>query len=261
MKMKRADLKHFMYVRTSRNDDRVMEFAELMQNGTVFPPILVAKSNIPEINDAIIDGRHREGAYEMNDIHEVEVTTAVVSSVEEFISLAYKANSGGALPPSRVDTEHTVAMLIRLKVSKKNITEHLGLPITIAGRYIESVKSRVRRANMIQARAAVASGTTIVEAAEKNDVPIDDLKAELSGRRRKTSDIAEKQRQLTTNYRSVGQKTAALMRDLRDKLEEGDVSLKQTKGIVDHVRKLLKSGTKAVDDWGKRFDAMSKVGK
>lgn len=261
MKMKRNALRHFAYVRIARDDDRVLEFAELIQNGTVFPPILVAQSRISEINNAIVDGRHREGAYELNDVEEVEVDTVVVDSVEAFISLAYKKNSGGALPPTREDTEHVVAMLVEIKASKKSIAERLGIPVGIAGKYIESVKSKIRRANMIQARLSVADGTSVVEAAEEHNVPIEDLKAELGGNRRKTSDLADKQRRLTVNYKSAAATTAALMRTLRDDLEEGDVSRAQVKSVIDHIRQLLKSATRAVDDWEKRLLPKAKGGK
>lgn len=253
MRMKRKDLTHFAYVRIARDDDRVLEFAELMQNGVNFPPILVAQSTVPEINNAIVDGRHREGAYELINVEDVEVKTVVVNSVEDFISLAYKENSGGALPPTREDTEHVVGMLVRARASKKSIADRLGIPVGIAGKYIESVKSKVRRANMIQARLSVADGMSVVEAAEKYDVPIDVLKAELGGHRRKTSDFADRQRKLTFNYKSAAATTAALMRALRDDLEEGDISREQVRSVLNHIRQLLKSAMRTTEDWEKRL--------
>jgi len=246
------DLQTNLFVRKALNQDHALYLAELIENGVKLPPIKITRERV------VIDGRHRVEAYDLNKIEEIECEIVDIHDETELIAEAYKANVGGPLPPTPQDTEHTVMMLLERGESKKRIGELLGLPAGMARRYITDVQSRMTRAKMQRAGAAVTEGgLTVSKAAEQYDVDVEKLKEFLSGHRRKSKGIVEIQRGLTKTHKSLSQKNAALIRSLLDKFEDGDVTEKQVRDIFAHIEHLQKRSARGVADWKKRFDAVN----
>lgn len=250
---KLGDIRTNLFVRKELNEDRVFYLAELMAAGVKM------KDNILVTPDLeLIEGRHRKEAYELNGIAEVEVDIEPVANEVDLIAKAYRANIGGSLPPTQADTEHTVMLLLERGETKKRIGELLGLPASVARRYVNEVQSKTMRAKLLRAVTAVTDdGLTVAKAAEQHGVDADKLREALSGRRRKQKHgVAELQRALTQTYKSVGAKNAAAMRNLLEKYEDGDVNEKQTREIFAHLENLQKQSARAVADWKKRFEGM-----
>jgi len=248
-----SELKLNLFVRKELNQDHVLYLAELVENGVKLPPIKITS------NGMVVDGRHRIACYELCDVKEVETEVVSFSCEAEMIAEAYKANVGGSLPPTQQDTEHTIMLLIDRKESRKHIAELLGLPLGIARKYVDSVQSKVSRAKLQRAAASITEGgLTVAKAAEQYDVEPEKLREALSGHRRKQKQgIPEIQQSLTRSYKSLGSKNAHIMRSILEKYEDGDVTEKQVRDIIQHDKMLLKRLARAIADWERRFDALT----
>lgn len=256
--VKVTDLKVDLFVRKELKHDWALQLGELISAGVVM------KDKIRVTEDMVIlDGRHRKEAYELAGVKEIEVEIVRVSSELEFISEAYRANTGGSMPPTKEDTEHVVALLLNRGESMKRIAEILALPTSVARKYATDVKSRMRRANMQRAIESITEGgLNVSKAADQYGVDLDELKAQIYGVRKKkalTNGIGEMHRQLSFNQRSASQKTANLLRTLLNRFEDGDVTEKQVRDIIDDISRAQKRGVKVLSEWVKRFDAKTRM--
>ena len=248
--VKIKDLKVNLFVRKELDHDRVLFFALILENGGDLPPIKLTEGL------AVIDGRHRLEAYELNDRTEIEAEIVECESEVDLIAIAYKSNTGGALPPTQADTEHTITLLLDRGVAMRRIGEVLGLPAGIARKYVGVVKSKIVRQKLSQASMAVAdNGMTVAKAAEEYGVEPEKLKEIITGNRKKQKGgVAEVQRTLTKTHKSLSLKNAAAIKSMIDKLEDGDVSLKQVDEILTHIEQLQKRAARAVSQWRKRVE-------
>lgn len=252
--VKVAELDTNLFVRKSLDQDRVLVLAELVQNGTKLPAILISQ------NKKVIDGRHRVECYDLCGVLEIEAEMVDVSDEGELIAMAFKANMGGPMPPTTDDIEHTVLVMLEHKIAQKRIVEILGLPPEMTKKYIKDVQSRLVRQKIQQAADAVAyDGLTVIKAAEQFSVNPDRLKEILSGNRKKQKIEAftEVTRNLTKKYRSLGSSNASALRRLFEKFQDGDVSKQQVDTIFDKIDKLQKQSARSVADWKKRFASVN----
>lgn len=243
-----------LFVRKELDQDRVLYLAELLENGVVLDPIEITSERM------VIDGRHRIEAYQLLNKRVIEAKIVEVADEIDLIAKAYKANVGGALPPSSQDTEHTVVLLLERGEPKNKIGKLLGLPMGMARRYINDVQSKLARAKLQRAAAAIIDGgLTLAKAAEQYDVEPDKLKEVISGHRRDQHKVGVVQirGELTRTYKSLSSKNAALMRSIRDKYEDGDVTEKQVREILNHIKHLQKLASKAIVDWEKRLTSIN----
>lgn len=252
--VKLEDLQVNLFVRRELDQDHVLYLAELIENGVEMNDPIEVTEDLTMVN-----GRHRKEAFELNGVTEVKVRILEFENETEMIAYAYKANTGGSLPPSQHDTEHTVMVLLERGEAKKRIGELLGLPPNMARRYINEIQSKANRAQLQRAVAAVTDGgLTVPKAAEQYGVEIEKLKEALSGKKKgKTNGISDAQRRLTTLFRSVSQRHAHLIRGLFEKYEDGDVTEKQVREVLAHLEKLQQQSARTVSDWRKRFDAIT----
>ncbi len=246
------DLQKNTFVRRELDQDHVLYLGQLLEGGVKLPPILVTDDL------QVIDGRHRIEAHELLNLTEIRCEVVEVRDEADLIARAFKANVGGPKPPTPEDVEHTVKLLLARGVAQKDIVRMLRLPPGMARHYVGQVKSKLNRARLLQAASSVTDdGLTVAKAAEKHNVDSDKLREVLSGRRnRHKPGIAEIQRTLTRQYKSVGLRNANLCKRLMDKLEDGDVTEKQVISIFDHLDSLQKQSARAVADWRKRFDTL-----
>lgn len=255
MSIKRVEIKKLkanLFVRQSLNQEHVIYLGELIENKIKLPPIRITPDG------TIIDGRHRVEAYELNDFQEIEAEVVEVESEVDIIALAYQANVGGSLPPTPKDTEHTITTLLERGETKKRIAELLGLPISMTRKYLENIQVKIGRKKLARAIEAVTEGgLTAAKAAEQHGVGLEKLREALSGQKNKRKwGMVEVQRNLTRSYRSLSQKNACLLRSLREKFEDGDVTLSQIAKIIAHINSLQKRSSRAISDWEKRFKAL-----
>lgn len=251
-KVKLADLGRNLFVREALNDDHSLYLGQLIESGVKLPPIQITADN------ELVDGRHRVEAYSLNYITEVMAEVVEVGSETELIAAAYVANVGGSLPPTTMDTEHTVSLLIDHKATIAEIADLLRLPAAMARKFVNSVKSKKSRAKIVAAAADVTENNmTVAKAAEKHDVDPAKLKNFLGGGRGKKAkqDVEGVQRRLTAQYKGQSSRNAALMRELTAKLDDGDVTARQVTEIFVHIESLQKKAARALVEWKRRFQA------
>ncbi|HNS34400.1 MAG TPA: ParB N-terminal domain-containing protein [bacterium] len=102
-----SDLNKNLFVRQELDQNHVLYLAELIEAGVVLNPIEIT----PDM--AVIDGRHRIEAAELNSQVEIKARIVSISDESELVARAYRANVGGALPPTQEDTEHTVLLCFK----------------------------------------------------------------------------------------------------------------------------------------------------
>lgn len=247
------DLQTNTYVRKELDQEHVLVLAQLIEDGIKLPPIQITPDH------RVIDGRHRVEAHEMNSLTEIRCEVVEVEDEVDIITRAFRANMGGAKPPTPADIEHTVMLLLDRGQTIKEVAAALRLPPGMTRIYVTQVKSKVNRTKLLQAADSITGGgLTVQKAAEKHGVDPDKLKEMLATRRnRHKPGIAETQRSLTKRYKSVGSSNANLLRKLLEKVEDGDVTIKQAATIIDHLEELQRKSARAVADWKKRLEAVT----
>ena len=254
--VKLPELEMNLFVRKELNQDHALYLADLVENGVEFKDLIEVTDRNGLMN-IIVEGRHRKEAFELNGVTSVKVKVLEFEDEAEMIAYAYKANTGGSLPPTPQDTEHTIMLLLQRGEAMKRIGELLGLPAGMARKYIGSVKSKASRQQLMKAANAVTDGgLTVAKAAEQYEVEPEKLKEIISGHKRKHKlGVPEIQRGLTQTHKSLSQKNASLIRSLIEKYEDGDVTERQVREIFDHLDQLQKRANRNIGDWKKRFEA------
>ncbi|MDP3985186.1 MAG: hypothetical protein Q8P82_00320, partial [bacterium] len=182
--VKVADLQVTAFVRKALDEGHAMALAELIETGVEMSDrIEITDMGIP---NSIVNGRHRKEAYELAKVKEVTVDVLSFESQTELLAYAYRANTGGSLPPTREDTELVVMTLVDSGEKPKRIGELLGLPPSLIRRYTADLQTKRARTKLAQAAAAVTDGgLTVAKAADQFEVDLEQLKELLSGRRKK----------------------------------------------------------------------------
>lgn len=264
-----------LFVRRELNQDHAMYLACLIDDAecpVVLPPILV----IPEYECngsgeisfvagsdryMVVYGRHRLWAEDkILDRSEVKCLVILegIKNETELISLGYRENCGGSLPPTNADTEHTIEMLLERKVPKKNIAEMLWLPPSLARKFINNVQSRLERAKVRRAvNAIVDDSATVIEAAKNQGVAPEKVRAFIAGKKHvdKMDEEAMVRREVSVAYKSLSSKNAGLMRSLFERYDDGDINAKFVLGTIRQIETLQKRGAVSITEWRKRFEA------
>ena len=257
--VKLADVQTNLFVRDALDQNHVLYLAELIENGVEMKDLIEIGYVVTDSEKAetIVDGRHRKEAYELNQVVEVKAKVFEFEDEAEMIAYAYGKNTGGSRPPTAADNEHTVKLLLECKESVKRISDLLGWPMGMARKYVSDVRSRMNRAKLQRAAEAVTEGgLTVAKAAEVHEVDVEKLKEILSTHRKKhKTNLQDLHRQLSTLYNSLGKKHAAVVKKFMDKYEDGDVSEKQVRDIIEHIELLQKKAARTIAEWHKRFDS------
>lgn len=245
------DINLTFFVRTGLDDDRVLQLAALYEVGEDMDPIVITREH-----HELVDGRHRIAALELLDRQEVECELIEDASQEELIGKAFNANSGGALPPTTADIEHTVRLLLDRKAAVSRIIELLPFPPSLTRKYVKGVQDKLRRTQLNRAVVAVADGEmTAGEAAEQYRVDEGKLRAQIRGTKKKSkAGAAELNGHLTTIFRSHSQKLSKMMRGVVEKVGDGEMTAAQAKIVANHASKLVGQMTKSFNGWVKRLE-------
>ncbi|HNP75515.1 MAG TPA: ParB N-terminal domain-containing protein, partial [bacterium] len=83
-----SDLNKNLFVRQELDQNHVLYLAELIEAGVVLNPIEIT----PDM--AVIDGRHRIEAAELNSQVEIKARIVSISDESELVARAYRANVG-----------------------------------------------------------------------------------------------------------------------------------------------------------------------
>jgi hypothetical protein len=266
-----------LYVRKELSQDHCMYLACLLDDAddpVALEPIVV----IPEFEDrtddvlhfiqgsdkyVLVYGRHRLWALDkILDRSEVKVLVILegITTKSELISLAYRENTGGSLPPTNADTEHTIEELLKLKASKKKIADMLGLPPGLARKFVNNVESRLERAKVNRVLRKVAEESiTIVEAAREEGVDPGKVRRKMvtgAGPDVNGNEDADMvRREVSNTYKSLASKNASRFRSLLEKYDDGDVNAKFVFDVFRQIEDLQNRSRTATAEWRKRFEA------
>lgn len=247
-----SELKTNLFVRVKLDDDRVIMFWEMLNDGQELPPIQITK------DFEVIDGRHRIEAHDYAKKTEIRAEIVEVKNQTDLIVQAIAANIGGSLPPSKEDYELAIKLLLEQGLNRKKIRELLKLPTDLGIKWVDNVQSKVTRQKIQAATDAVANGgLTVAQAAEKYGVDVDKVKEALTGRKKKqkTDGISNVQREMTNRFKSFSQSNAGTLKKLLKLVEDADVSPDQAQEIIEHLKRLLNQASRNVIKWDERFQA------
>ncbi len=239
-------------VRARLDDDRVLFFAQLYEAGVEVEPLIITEE------DHIIDGRHRREGALLADMKAIEVKITHETDRVKLIGEAFRRNYGGPLPPTHEDIEHTVSVLLGMKVGQNDIIEILSLPRKIVRRLIADVISKDIQARKRRAvHAVLEGGLTVPKAAEQFGLDEKVLRQNLGGEKRKKSQmgLGELKSRLSREQLSQSKKNGELIKRSIDNYKDGEATESFVGEVIDHLLRLNSQARGRLEDWMKRFNA------
>ena len=247
------------YVRVGLDEERVLFFAELYENGAEVPPLLTTKSGI------LVDGRTRKGGLEVLNRTVAKCEVMEDLPLAELILIALARNSGGSKPPTHSDTLHTIRLLFDQKMSRRAIVEEvsnlIGLPPDSVKKIVDDVQSNMAKERLNRAKTSVIDGVfKIEEAADTYNVSLDSLRQALSGKKREEKNRLNVlkgrfRKKFCATSNCVGQ----TMRQAFVDLQKGDVNVQFVRELLDAVAKNIGNQERTYKDWVKRLVAVADV--
>lgn len=95
------------------NEERVQQYAEAMENGSIFPPIICWRDGKQLV---IIDGNHRLAAWMLNDWAAVPVWVVNTKDLDTITQLTFEANAHHPAPNSSEERMQHALHMVRLGV-------------------------------------------------------------------------------------------------------------------------------------------------
>ena len=237
--VKIADLKDEFNSRVEVDEDRMLQFAILMEDGVAFPPIRVWQSR-----NLVVDGRTRIAACKYLGREEIAVDYKEYGTLADALIDAYQENlSQGPKPPSEADTRHTIRVLFREGMSRTDITANLSHQSIVAPKYlrqfVDAVASEEHARLVNLATADVANGhMSAKDAAEKHGVPVDDVKALLTKRRREAKSegaFTKLRNQISTGMTNFSHQLGHYRRRVDELLEMGEITVDEARSLLEHI--------------------------
>lgn len=245
------------YVRKFINEDHVYHLAELYEAGVDLPPIQVTSDK-----HYLVDGRHRKAAMELAMQTEATVELVPPMTPAELIVAAFAANTGGSLPPTRDDIEHTIELLLERNISNKEITERMrALPPSITKKYISKVRSNIAKRSLRRAVLAVTdAGMTVEQASLRYEVNEETVRDEIRGTKKKSKSFGmdEIKGGLSAKFKSLSQTNAQLVRKLMDKVRDGEMQPEQLRETVKAIGYYINRMEATNREWEKRVASLIK---
>ena len=263
-----AQISNKFDVRVKLDEDRVLQFMGMYDDGQDVPPVVLVK--LGEDSYAYVDGRHRGAArsyLNLTDVPAVIRSEAMSDSPVELLAEALEANYGGAKPPTREDIIHTVTRMLEAGASQTAIRDRLQfLPSGSLRAFIATARSNIMRKKVAKALDEMSEGSaTLEDAAKRYGIKPETLKDVVAGKKRKwnkgRSDEADfciaMKNYISTELRSANSGISKKVELLLKKVDDGEVSYKFAEEVIrawrDHLRK---TGVR-VSDWQARLNAIA----
>lgn len=256
-----SDIHFEFYVRTSLDQDRVLQFMLLYDGKQEMPPLIVAEADKPAVDGraqyTLVDGGHRLQAQLNLDYKTVEAVISSEHDSADLIEEAFKANWGGSKPPTDADIQHTLLLLIELGQSERAIMDRMPMPRSVTRKYMRAAYSTITR-RKLQAAAllVVDKNKTIAAAAEAAGVDSDALRQHLAGKskRQVRKGLDSFKGQLTQRFQSLANKNSYMLRKLLMAYEDSDINEKAALAVFAHLFKLLHQQERMVREYATRLE-------
>ncbi len=263
--MELSEIREKFFVRTALNNGRVEALRTLHKSGVDLGPLVVSESPVPELNGILIDGRHRKVMFLGEGLKKADVELRRYDSLAEMIVDAMKCNSGGPLPPTDADTNHSLQELLESGTSRKAIIEmistQMGLPKKLIQGHLDVVQSNMFKARVVKAKNAVISGNkNVQQAADEYDVDVKSVRKALGSEKKNQIDGSNQQIKATFSTvakkmsLTVGHNMSRILRELKDGVMTTATAV-DTFHHLDHtIRKLVV----VHEQWAKRIGVETK---
>lgn len=250
-----TDLKTNSFVRTCLNEDRFLGLSLLIDSGVELDPIEITADG------RVIDGRHRIEAHLLSHKSDIRCEAVDLKDETEIIARAYKANCGGALPPTRADTEHTIRQLIERGVQHRKVAEALDLPYQMVRTFLKEIDRKITHNKILLAAAAMSSQDMSPSVAARTfGVDLQKLKdfLRIGQQRAKKNAAFEPRRDLTKLFKSRGASQAGILKKVMEAHDDGTFTARQVEETLDHIEGSIKQMSRSVAEWRARFNARVK---
>lgn len=215
-----GQLKVTFNVRKHLDEDRVIQFAQLMEAGVEFPPIEAT------VDNEVVDGRTRLEAYKLVGKDQIMVKIVPNRNPVDMIGHAIAANLGGAKPPSQVDLRYGIEQMLLEGASETKIKDLIPLPGEVVRRYITDARSTIRKRRIEKAiDSMVNENKSLLDAASDNSLTLKELKGALETKAKKRSakfsDVHAITGALGTQFAALSRKVTAQAKKSFHEWEDG----------------------------------------
>ena len=256
-----ADVKEDFNPRVEVDEDRMLQFALLLEEGKDLGRPIVWKSRM-----LVVDGRTRISAHRYLDRNEMDVIFREYNSMEDALVDAYVANvSQGPKPPTEADTRHTIKLLLRGGFGREKIAERLAvqgiLPVKHLRRFVEEVaKDEETRKINTAVNAVLDNDLTLVQAATQYEVPLDRLKETFKRRKKGTQDegsFAKLRNQVSVDVSSHLRFLGHVRSTAAESFEKAQLSEAEVVELLLHIyerhQHMLRKHNGGLDEFAERF--------
>ncbi len=258
IRMRIDQIQETFCVRKDLNQDRVLMFMQVMEDGGIIEPIEVSEDSLE-----LVDGRHRLQAHRECGCHEIECVLIAQRPRSELIARAFMANSDAPLPMTAGDILTTMKLLIGEGLIRRQVVQLLEstkYPLPTLRRYYDDAKKQLQEQLLRKAAHAVSEDElTTAQAAEKYKVDLEKLREFLSGKRRKAkAGVSGIKGNLSSQFNSHAHSVSMTLGKLGEKFQDGELTVKQGREILDHAERLMKRSLKMCETKRKRFEMIVK---
>ena len=253
--VRHKDLRHTYAVRAHGTDPTRIEYLALqIQSNAALDPLVTTEDN------ELISGNHTLLAREVLGRHESDAIMISEKDPAKLLAMAMLANQGGPLPLTKDDLEYAVGRMLELGLSVVKIHELIGgfLSLSIVRSLVKSVQINLKHKRLARAVDAVVNGGyTVEKAALEFNVYEADIKESLGQARHVArGGSKELKHKLTTNFKALGLRNAALARNLYQEVEAGDKPPAQARDFLAKWQRLHRKNGSSLEGWITKFEAL-----
>ena len=249
VKVKLKDIMVDAYVREKTDPEYVFHLATLYEAGVAVEPIEVTKSL------HLIEGRHRVEAANLAGLEEIDAIIYPDMPLKERLAMAMVANIGGKRAPTKADILVGMEAMVKAGASERYIRDQIAmLPKSVLDTYLGEVRGAIQRQKIAQARALLADGKTIEQAASEVGLTVASIQERLLRVRVSThSPIEHVDRSMVRRNRQSGQTNRMLFDAAMKSVLDGDITKEKALDVADLVERHGKLSISAAEDFRKRL--------
>lgn len=249
VKVKIADVMIDVYVRERTDPEYVFHLATLYEAGVDVEPIEVTRSL------HLIEGRHRIEAANLAGLSEIDAVIYPDMPLKDRLAMAMTANLGGKRAPTKADILIGIEAMIKAGASERYIRDQVAmLPKSVLDIYFGEVRGAIQRQKIAQARALLAEGKTIEQAAQEVGVTVKTLQERiLRQHTRSYNPIEHADRTIKARNRTTGQTNRTLFDAAMKAVLDGDITKNKALEVADLIERHGKLSIAAAEDFRKRL--------
>lgn len=232
-----VDITQDLFVREKLDDDRVWYWAIRFEND----PDSIKAIEITQ-HSGLTDGRHRIAGALLAGKSQIKAYIFAVKNRAEQITRAFLSNIApdSPKPPTKADAIMTIKQMLNEGCARKDVVALMErmFPRNAAIELYNEARHGIYRDKLRDAKRAVLDdGMTVATASVKFDVDPEKLREEMGGKKKKSSKLnpGDFNRNLSSHYRSLGQKIRGIFSKVEEGYMEGDMSKEDALNVYDYA--------------------------